>query len=249
MIVARNSLATSVFFALTLSLGGCSKDKPDGTNPPEDGDAAGADTGGKRKRGRKGRKGGGTGGGGGGGGGAQADPKFDAEKECPGEVAGTPSAIFPHPDSGEPTAFVRVPKGMDKDDLVEQNPFFYMTMAKDGFQSQCEAMVAFMAAGMIDDEPDKDMKTFVTDFLTGKMGYKVAGLEDETVEGRKFTGAVNAASQQGPGKLWVSFENKYNSGKVFFIVLEAHPNAFAAIKPTFRAVTDSLIVVPPPEEG
>lgn len=236
MIAARTSLASSFCLALTLSLTGCDKDTPEGTNPPEDGDAVASKDGGKRKRGRKGGKGGDGGG---------HEANFDAEKECPGAVSETPSAIFPHPESGEPTGFVRVPKGMDKDDLVEQNPFFYMTMNKDGFQSTCEAMVAFMAAGILDDDKAKDMKTYATDFLAAQMGYEVAGVEDETTDGRKFTGTVDAKSKMGPGKLWVSFEEKYGSGKVFFVILEAHPNAFAAIKPTFKAVTDSLIVVPP----
>jgi hypothetical protein len=243
----RTSLATSCLFALSMSLGACDKSKPDGTNPPEDG-ATASDDGkgkgkgkGKRKRGKdkKDKDGGGEEGGG------EQRSEADIEKECPGVVSETPTAMFAHPESGESTGFIRVPMGMDKDDLVEQNPFFYMTMNKDGYQSQCEAMVAFMATGMIDDDLEKDMKTFVTDFLVGNMGYKIDKIEDETVDGRKYTGAVVASSQSGPGTLWVSFENKYNSGKVFFVIIEAHPNAFAAIKPTFKASTDSLIVVPP----
>ena len=247
----RITPASSALFALVMGLGlqpGCKPNTPSGTNPPgEDGDGSG-------RSGRRGNRGSGDEGGAGGGGGdegggepvAQDDGSRDWAKECPGEVSQTPAPLFPSPETGEPTAFIRVPKGMDKDDLVEQTPFFFQTMNSSGFVSVCDAMVQFMAAGMVDDQPATEMKAFVDQFLQQNMGYQVQSWEGETVEGRKLTGAIEVSSQAGgEGKLWVSFENKYNAGKVFFVVLEAHPNAFAAIKPTFQAVTDSLIVVPP----
>ncbi len=238
------STARTILSCLSLSLalaaGGCGKNKPDGTTPPEEG-AAAAETGGTAKKKRGARKGGEKGGDEGG----EAAPE---KKVCKAEISDTPAPLFMNPETGEPQAFVRVPKGMTKDDLVEQNPFFYMTMSQEGFVSTCDAIVSYMAAGMIDDDPKKDFQQLVQDFL-GQLGYQVDKVIDPKVEGRRLEGAVEAKSQQGPAKLWVLFDNKYNAGKVFFIVLEAHPNAFDAIQPTFKAVTDSLIVVPPENPG
>ncbi len=240
MNMVRTHLAIPALLTLTLSLGAsCSKNKPEGTTPPGEGQAA--DDGGKGKakgkaKGRKGKKGDGE---------QAAAQTKDPAKDCPGKVSETPTPLFPHPESGDPTAFIRVPQGMSKDDLVEQNPFFFQTMSKEGYVSTCDAIVSFMAAGMVDDDPKKEMKDVVTEFLKG-FGYEVKGFENPTIEGRKLVGAVNVKSQMaGDAKLWISFENKYNAGKLFFVILESHPNAFAAIEPTFKAVTDSLIVVPP----
>ncbi len=233
--MARTFL-TSLSLSLALALGACGKNTPEGTTPPEDAAGSGEQGGKRHKRGKKGAKGDEAKGEG-----AQAP---EAKPECKAEISDTPAPLFLDPESGEPQAFVRVPKGMSKDDLVEQNPFFYMTMSQEGFVSSCDAIVSYMAAGMIDDDPKKDFQELVKAFL-GQLGYQVEGFEDPKVEGRRLEGAVSAKSQQGPAKLWVVFDNKYNAGKIFFIVLEAHPNAFDAIQPTFKAVTDSLIVVPP----
>ncbi len=238
--MARTFL-TSLSLSLALALGACGKNTPEGTTPPEDAASAGDQGGGKRhKRGKKG---------------AQSEEAKgtstqgeEAKRACEAEISDTPAPLFLHPETGEPQAFVRVPKGMSKDDLVEQNPFFYMTMSQEGFVSACDAIVSYMAAGMIDDDPKKDFQELVKAFL-GQLGYQVEGFENPKVEGRRLEGAVSAKSQQGPAKLWVVFDNKYNAGKIFFIVLEAHPNAFDAIQPTFKAVTDSLIVVPPENPG
>ncbi|RMG97052.1 MAG: hypothetical protein D6705_09740 [Deltaproteobacteria bacterium] len=233
------TILTCLSLSLALATAACGKNAPDGTTPPEDG-AQAADDGGKggkrtRGKGKRGAKGDGDEGG---------EKKADVKKACKAEISDTPAPLFLHPETGEPMAFIRVPKGMTKDDLVEQNPFFYMTMSQDGFVSTCDAMVTYMAAAMIDDEPKKDFQQFAQDFLT-QLGYQVESFENPKIEGRRLEGAVLAKSQQGPAKLWVLFDNKYNAGKVFIVVLEAHPNAFEAIQPTFKAVTDSLIVVPP----
>jgi len=160
-----------------------------------------------------------------------------SQKVCDAEVSDTPTALFDN------NVFLRTPKNVE---LVEQNPFFAMTMSKP--VSTCDAIVDRMAVAIVQSDPKKDLHAVAENFL-GANGYTGAGFESE--EGDKQTNLKAIVSLpegpkgEPPAKIWMTITRKY--GKDFVLFYQTHPNAWNAVHKSFALSSERLIIKPPPK--
>lgn len=233
-----HKLTTSTcILALAFSLAACKKDAPAGTSNPPD---ASADAG-KTKKKRGGKKGGDEGGSsddGGDGGGEDL-----TQTVCEPEVGETPTVYF------EETIMLRLPKGLNEENLVERQPGFARTTAP-ALSVSCveglpEVEIRSAFLGSYSDDPEKDMKTWATEIIEGSMQIPAGAytFEDVAEKGRKIEmSVVIPASDMGPeGKAWMAL--KAGGGFMFFAYYEVHPNTWNAIKKTFKASTDKMLIL------
>ncbi len=155
--------------------------------------------------------------------------------ECDAEVADTPTALWAD------RVLVRMPKGVE---MVERNEVF--AQASGEAQSTCDVMVSRAAMGYFQDDTAKGVKQLRDDTLT-QIGFdmSVVTWSDETENGRNFTGAYEAPEDDKgnpPVKGWFVF--KESQGTLFWMIMETHPNAYPAIKKSFKKSGSSLLIVP-----
>ncbi len=160
----------------------------------------------------------------------------DGVTECDAEVADTPTALWAD------RVLVRMPKGVE---MVERNEVF--AQASGEAQSTCDVMVSRAAMGYFQDDTAKGVKQLRDDTLT-QIGFdmSVVTWSDETENGRNFTGAYEAPEDDKgnpPVKGWFVF--KESQGTLFWMIMETHPNAYPAIKKSFKKSGSSLLIVPP----
>lgn len=231
-------IAPALCLALSLPLGACNDGKPNGTsNPPgggggsPDGDESGGDDSGSNDSGDASGDGGGDEGGDGG------EP---AAKACDAKVSETPTALF-----GD-KVLIRAPINVE---LVEENPTFATTYASGGFVSACEATVDRMSLFVFENDKkkgvDKYMEEVINDMLA-KSGYSGGTRGKNFVDSKTQLDTeveYPPAGGQPPAKLYISVKKLYDYTLV--TVFQTRPDEFGALKPTFSASTESLIVLPP----
>ena len=107
-------------------------------------------------------------------------------------------------------------------------------------------MVSRAAMGYFQDDKGKKI-TQLRDETMIPLGFEGAPVtwSDENYNGRSFSGAYEVPQDdQGnpPVKGWFVF--KESEGTLFWMIMETHPNAFPAIKKSFKAAGTSLLIVP-----
>jgi hypothetical protein len=221
----------------------CKPKPPEGTTPPEDATAAAADDGGKKgKKGKKGNKGDA----GDKGGGEEEDP---VKKVCPAENGDVSTPVFAE------SALVKLPKGVAA--MVEQNPFF-ATMNPPQVESvSCVkdvpgAMITFGAMGYFEDDKKKDIKLTADEAINTIYGGLAVTKSEETSGGggdrRSYTVVIDVPPdpQNGkpdPAKALVTLKSAY--GRMYWMIWETHPNAWNALKNTFKFSSDDLLFLDP----
>ena len=240
-------IRTAITSALVLSLAlvtGC--DKPvEGTTPPPDGsdETASTDDGGdkKGKKGKKGKKDDAAEGGGEEGGGEEADP---TQTVCPAEVADYPAPYF------SDTVLIRLPKNVSEDSFVEFTPTFARLSSPIESVSCVEglpgAMISYMAMTYYEDDTAKDMMTLRNETLE-VMGYKAYTASDEAVDekARKYYAVLDVpGDDQKPEPARALFQMVAAHGIMYAVVYETHPNAWNALKETFKESATRMAFLP-----
>jgi hypothetical protein len=241
-----HKLTTSTcILALTLGLAACKKDAPAGTsNPP---DASGSTDGGSADGGSADGGGAADGGGEGGGDGGADGGEDITQTVCDAEVGEAPTVYF------EDLFLIRLPKGLNDENLVERQPGLARTTSPAESVSCVEGLpgvtINTAIVGSFGDDPEKDMKTWATELIEGAMGIPAGSytLSDVADAGRKIEMAVEIPEANGApaGKGWLAL--KAGGGFMFFAYYEVHPNAWNAIKKTFKESTDRMLIIPPKE--
>ena len=232
LVVASLAIGLSSSFA-------CKPDPPDGTNPPDDGDAAAADTDGKKgKKGKKGKDKGGDKDAA-----AQEDP---TKKKCPAEN-GEASPVFAD------SVLLYLPKGVEA--MVEQNPF-YATMNPSQAESvTCikdvpGAMITFGAMGYFEHDKKKGPEDTAKETVLSIYGEE---LKVEIKDGKSGGGGdmitysavldIPPDPQNGkpdPAKALLTLKSGY--GRMYWQVWECHPAAWNALEASFRRGAEFLLV-------
>lgn len=233
----RSAFISSALLSLVLSFAtGCDgKSKPDGTNPPDDGNTASTDGGedkGGDKKDKKDKKDKGD----------KGDDKApDAEdpftKVCPAEVGEYPAPYFMD------TVLIRLPKGVTEDNFIEYTPGVFARLSAVVDSVSCVkdvpgATITFMAMTVFQDDPAKSLTAFRDETLTA-FGYANAKFTEEKADDAKRTYEVvidvDADPANGkPEPARALFVLKTGHGNMYAVVYETHPNAWNALKETFR---------------
>ncbi len=227
----RSAFIRSLTLPLCLSLcfvAGCDKD-PAGTTPPDDGGSANSDTGDKTD----GSSDGGSAGDGGSAsdGGSADDP---TQKVCDAEVAEYPAPYF------EDTVLIRLPKNVTEDNFIEMQPGF-VRIATEIESTGCVtdlpgAMISFMALSSFEEDKAKDMTTYRDEVLAA-YGYIDVEISEEEMDekGRFYQAVLDVPPDENkPAPARALFQLKAANGMMYAVVFETHPNAWNAIKNTFR---------------
>jgi hypothetical protein len=225
------SVLSAFVLALVLGPAGCDKNKPDGTNPPEDG----ADDGGKkqsrrdRKKDREAGDGGGEDGGDGG----------EAPKSCEAKTADAPTPLF-----GE-KVLIRPPVNVE---LHEENPTFAVAQTTGGFVSACEGTIDRMTMLIFQNDKKKPLAKYADEFYSAleKNGYTGGTRDKPSVDSdtdHAFVAEYPAAGGQPASKLYIALKRRQDV--IIALTYQTRPDEFPKLEPTFKASADSLLVAPP----
>lgn len=229
---------STCILALAFSLAACKKDAPAGTSNPPDGPTA--DSGSKKKKKRSKKNDGGSSDGGSGDSGDEGEEDL-TQTVCDAQVGETPTVYF------EETIMLRLPKGLSEENLVERQPGFAQTTTPSESVSCVEGLpgveIRTAILGAYQDDPEKDMKTFASETIAALGIPEGYTLEDEASKGRKIEMAINipAGENSQIGKAWLAL--KGGGGFMFYAYYEVHPNTWNAIKKSFKASTDKMLVL------
>lgn len=234
----RNAFASTLVLALSLSVGGCDKTKPDGTTPPttggdtaatggagDSGAATGGDTGGAATDG--GDSGGDTG------------EKPPVAKNCEAKTADAPAALF------NESVLIRPPLNVE---LVEDNPFLAVAVVSGGFVSACEATVDEMRVMVFENDKKKSAKVFAEELLANleKGGYtggtKSAAYMDTNDE-YELSIEFPASGGAPASVLYIAIRRRH--ANFFALVYKTRPGEFPTLKPTFAKSASTLLVKKP----
>ena len=230
-------LALSLFSAalLALSIGptGCNKQKPDGTNPPEDGD------GNQSKRGRDRKNKGKDGGDGGAEGGDAGEGGEPTEQSCEAKTADAPTPLF-----GE-KVLIRTPVNVD---LHEENPTFAVAQTTGGFVSACEGTVDRMTMLIFQNDTKKPLGKYADEFYSAleKNGYTGGTRETPQVDSdtdHAFVAEYPAAGGQPASKLYIALKRRQDV--IIALTYQTRPDEWTKLEATFKASADSLLMTPP----
>lgn len=222
--------------ALTLVIGptACSKTKPDGTSPPEDGDGKQAKRGKDRKN-DKGNDGGDAGDAGGDAGGDGGEPA----KACEAKTADAPTPLF-----GE-RLLIRAPLNVD---LQEQNPALAIAQTTGGFVSACEGTVDRMILNLYQNDKKKPLTKYADELFEAleKSGYtggtREKPLQDSDTD-HAFIADYPAANGQPASKLYIALKRRQDV--IVALTYQTRTEEFPKLEATFKASADSLLVAPP----
>ncbi len=247
-----NTILWSSTLALALSFGtlACKPTPPEGTTPP-DGTSGGATDGGGGGDGGASDGGGGDGGssdGGGDGGGGSNDPyELAKTKECPADInQEAPVPMFAD------SILVRLPKNVPE--FVEENPFF-ARMNPPGVESVgCVegvpgATINRGFAGYFETDANKKLadqakETLVT--LAYPEGSELADIKEgkSNAGGASFSAVVDVpADDKNPEPAKVFIVMKAGYGRTYWMLFECHPAAWNALKASFVATGDSMLLL------
>ena len=237
----RSSIITSLILSIAL-ITGCDS-SPEGTTPPDDGGAT-SDADGKTKKGKKSKtndEGGGDSGGDG-----DSDAGEDPiKKVCPAETADYPAPYFMD------TVLIRLPKGVSEDSFIEDNPSFARLTGKIDSVSCVEgvpgATISFMALFFYQDDKAKTV-TQLRDESLESLGYKGVSFSEEKTDdkARFYQGVIDVpADDQNPEPARALVQLSSANGNMYVLVMETHPNAWNALKETFRASAGKMSFLKP----
>jgi hypothetical protein len=230
----RTVFASTLVLALSVPVGGCDKNKPDGTTPPTTGGDTAATGGGD-----SGGSGSDSGGSGGDSGGETGDKPETPAKTCEAKVADAPTALF------DENVLIRPPINVE---LVEDNPTKAEAVVSGGFVSACEATVDRMSLFVFANDAKKSAKVFADEFLEnlakgGFTGGTKSSPIVETNDELDLSVEFPAAGGQPASVLYIAVRRRH--ANFFVIVYQTRPGEFAALKPTFTASAKSLLVKKP----
>ena len=228
---------TTCILALTLGTTACKKDAPAGTSNPPDSSADGGSSDGDGGSSDGGDEGGGSEDGGDGGDGGTPSADDPTQTVCDAQVSDTPSVYF------EETLMIRLPMGLSDQNLVERQPGFAQAAPAESVscvEGLPGATINVAILGAYQEDAAKDMNTYIDETVKALIGETPFTLEDTKVNGRNAETIVNV-SGDNPGKAWMVM--KSGGGFVFYAYYEVHPNAWNAIKKTFKASTDKMLVL------
>ncbi|NVB41300.1 hypothetical protein G6O69_25900 [Pseudenhygromyxa sp. WMMC2535] len=226
----RSAFISSLILSLCL-VTACDK-SPKGTTPPDEGDAS-ADAGKGKAKNKNKDKSEDAGEGGEDAGSNAEDP---TTKVCAAEVADYPAPYF------EDTVLIRLPRGVTEDNFVEMNPGFVRIASEVESVSCVEdipgALITFMAMSAFQEEKDKDMATYRDETLEA-FGYVGGSLSEEQIDdkARTYVAVIDMPAQPEMGKnepARALFKLQAANDMMYAIVYETHPNAWNALKETFR---------------
>ncbi|MBK6916375.1 MAG: hypothetical protein IPH07_03145 [Deltaproteobacteria bacterium] len=238
MNLVRTVLPT-LALALSLGLACDSKNKPDGTNPP---DSTGSVSGG----GSSDASGGGSGdtsdasGGGDGGGGDGGTTTPDKPKTCDAKTADKPAALF-----GE-RVLIRPPVNVE---LVEDNPTMAVAQVSGGFVSACDATVDRMTILVFENDKKKSAKDFANEMIDT---YLVKGGYTGGTKGTAVVDTANdydisveypATGGNPASVLYIAVRRRHEN--FFALVYQTRPDEFPLLQPTFKASAATLLVAKP----
>lgn len=229
------SLVSAALLALSIGPTACNKQKPDGTNPPEDGDGAQA----KRGKDRKNKKDKDGGDGGADGGGDAGDGGGEPAKSCDAKTADAPTPLF-----GE-KVLIRPPVNVD---LHEENPTFAVAQTTGGFVSACEGTVDRMTMLLFQNDKKKKLAAYADEFYAAleKNGYTGGTRSPAQVDSdtdHAFVAEYPAAGGQPASKLYIALKRRQDV--IIALTYQTRPEEFPKLEPTFKASADSLLVAPP----
>lgn len=255
MIRTRTLISSSLVLALSVALGaGCKPEPPGGTTPPDSGNAAG-DGGGSGgdggaatgNGGGDGGDGGGNGGAAGGDGGGSGDLLAKAiATECPAEVdEEAPTSVF------NDAVLIRLPKGVET--FVEETPFFAYANPKNAPSVTCvegvpEATITDGRMGYFEDDKKKPAKESAREVME-QLGYKEAKILEESGGGsgdrRNYTMILDAPEEEGVPPATAMLHLKSAHGRMHYILWAAHPDAWNALKATFKKSAEGMLLLNP----
>ncbi len=226
------SLFATLMLALSIGPTACNKQKPEGTNPPEDGAGDGQEA--KRGGGRK-NKGKDDGGGKDGGDGGGEEPA----KACEAKTADAPTPLF-----GE-KVLIRPPVNVD---LHEENPTFAVAQTTGGFVSACEGTVDRMTMLLFQNDKKKPLAKYADEFYSAleKNGYTGGTREKPQVDSdtdHVFVAEYPPAGGQPASKLYIALKRRQDV--IIALTYQTRPDEYGKLEATFRASADSLLVAPP----
>jgi len=238
--VIRSSIFSSLLLSLVL-VAGCDKNPPQ-TDPP--GDDQTADAGGKGKGGKGGKGKGNKGDDDPGDDGGSADENDPTKKVCPAETADFPEPYF------EQTVLIRLPKGVTGDNFVELQPGFARISAEVESVSCVAdtpgAVISFMALASFPEDASKDMLKWRDEVFEGFGYVGVTVSEEKHDAGKRYYQAVlDVPAGDKPEPARALFQIVAANGMMYALVMETHPNAWNALKETFRTVADKMSFLKP----
>jgi hypothetical protein len=226
------SLFSAVLLALSIGPTACNKQKPEGTNPPEDGDGKQARRGGRGKKGN-------DDGGGAEGGGEEGDGGGEPAQSCEAKTADAPTPLF-----GE-KVLIRPPINVD---IHEENPTFAVAQTTGGFVSACEGTVDRMTMLVFQNDKKKKLSVYADEFYTAleKNGYtggtRAPAVVDSDTD-HAFVAEYPAAGGQPASKMYIALKRRQDV--IIALTYQTRPEEFPKLEPTFKASADSLLVAPP----
>ena len=239
----RSSIITSLILSIAL-ITGCDS-SPEGTTPPDDGGATSDADDGKTKKGKKGKKGDDDAGDSGGDGGDAGDGTDPIKTVCPAETADYPAPYFMD------TVLIRLPKGVSEDNFIEDNPSFARLTSDVDSVSCVEgvpgATISFMALFFYQDDTAKTV-TQLRDESLESLGYAGVTFSEEKTDDktRFYQGVIDVPPDgQNPEPARALVQLSSANGNMYVIVMETHPNAWNALKETFRASAGKLSFLKP----
>ena len=240
----RNVITSALVLSLALGVSACDKPVEGTTNPPDGGDATAdaGDAGDKGKKDKKDKKDkGDKGDKGEEGGGEEKDP---TQTVCPAETADYPAPYFAD------TVLIRLPKGVTEDNFYEDGPTFARLGSSVESVSCVEglpgAMISWMGMTYFEDDTSKDVKT-IRDETLEQMGFTGFTVVEEKIDDKmrysQATIDVPPGAKPEPARALV--QARAANGMMYVVVFETHPNAWNALKETFKASADKMSLLPP----
>jgi hypothetical protein len=171
------------------------------------------------------------------------------DKRCPAETAKVPFPVF------SSTALVRLPKGVEG--MVEQNPF-YASMNPSQVESvSCiegipGAMIVHGSMGYFEDDAGRTMDDVAQETLQQLYAQLPVTMRESRRDGsadhRTFSAVLDIPpdpqnNHPDPARALITLKSGY--GRMYWMVFEAHPNAWNALEATLQATSDSLVLVNP----
>ncbi|MFV8754547.1 hypothetical protein ACNOYE_28695 [Nannocystaceae bacterium ST9] len=243
----RSAFISSLLLTVCLSfVAGCDgKDKPGGTNPPDDGNATAENGGGDEKKDKKHNKkddkkdGGGD---------KSAELEDPTKKVCPAEVGDYPAPYFMD------TVLIRLPKGVTEDNFIEYTPGVFARLSAVVDSVSCVkdvpgATISFMAMTVFEDDAAKSLTAFRDETLTA-FGYNSPKFSEEKADDAKryYEAVIDVDADEASGKpepAKAFFVLKAGHGRMYAIVYETHPNAWNALQMTFRESAKKMSLLNP----
>lgn len=163
---------------------------------------------------------------------------IDVTRVCPAELAAQRTMLF-----GGQMAIV-LPKGVE---LVEATPSFARSKSRHQV-STCEALVTFVGVGYFASDPSKPIDVVRDELVTKARAFSnPVTWTDERREANEYRGVYEVPeSATGDWPVQGRALVRRHKDITVWVLFEAHPNAWNAIKLSLRAASEQLVRVAPP---